>query len=76
MVEFDAQRPTRFADGYRLVQSVEFRAEVVEDVQGSAGGETELGMVAFGFEFGNDDEWDDDVMFGEAQKCAGIREQH
>ena len=76
MVELDPQRSARITDWNGLIQSVVVRAEVVEDVQGFASREAEFGMIAFALELGDDDERNDDVVFGEAQKRSGIRQQH
>ena len=76
MVELDPQCSASITDRNGLIQSVVVGTEVVEDVEGFARGESEFGMIAFALEFGDDDERDDDVVFGEAQKCSGIRQQH
>src|SRR5699024_8930127 len=54
----------------------EVRPEVIEDVQGLASSEAEFRVIALRLELGDDDERDDDMVFGEAQKSARIREQH
>ena len=76
MIELDPQRSASITNRNGLIQSVKVGTEVVEDVEGFASRETEFGMVAFALELGDDDERNDDVVFGEAQKRSGIRQQH
>ena len=62
-------------DGDGLVQSAVLDPEVVEEPQGFAGEVAQFGVVAFSFQLGDDHDGDDDLVFGEAQQRAGIREQ-
>src|SRR5699024_8740612 len=69
-------RPAGLPDGNGLVEPVEVRPEVIEDVQGLASSEAQFRVMALRLELGDDDERDDDMVFGEAQKSARVREQH
>jgi hypothetical protein len=50
--------------------------EVVQVPQGLAGEETQFGMVAFGLQFGDDHDGQDDAMLGEPADGCRVSEQN
>jgi len=50
--------------------------QVIQQPEGLAREVTQFRVVAFSFELGDDHDWEDDFMLGEAQEGPRIGEQH
>ena len=64
------------ADGDREVEALVLDAQLVEVAQRLPGEVADLGVVALGLEFGDDDDGEHDGVLGEAEDRLGIAQQH
>ena len=75
VIELDVQRPAFCPNGNRLIQSTVLKTEIIEQPQRLAGEPAQLMMMPFGFEFADDDQRNDHLVFSEPRTRPRIGKQ-
>ena len=75
VIEFDVQRPALRPNGNRLIQSTVLETQIVEQPQRLAGEPAQFVVMPFGFEFADDDQRNDHLVFGEPRTRPRVGEQ-